>query len=246
MTELKYRKQRKTALERRSGGAKVVFGVFFVLFSLYSLTIIYPLFWMVINSFREGADYNIAIATKQAFSFNIVFDFTTYARVTEVIGSANKSYVMMIINSLWTTTISSFLGIFMPSVVAYCLSKYDFKMKGILYAIAIIRMILPIVGSDGAALRFWGKIGLFNTPLYLVVGGLGGLGGMQFLIMYGFFKNVHWAYAEAVFIDGGNDFTAFFRIMLPQAFSMMLLFFIMNFMSEWNNYTTYLICSIPI
>ena len=29
--------------------------------------------------------------------------------------------------------------------------------------------------------------------------------------------------------------------MLPQAFSMMLLFFIMNFMSEWNNYTTYLI-----
>ena len=93
-----------------------------------------------------------------------------------------------------------------------------------------MRMILPIVGSDGAALRFYGATGLFDTPWYLILGGLGGLGGMQFLIMYGFFKNVHWAYAEAVFIDGGNDFTAFFKVMLPQAFSMMFLFFIMNFM----------------
>ena len=234
-------KNQKSVLERRSGSAKIIFGVFFLLFALYSLTLLYPLFWMLLNSVREVADYNIAIATKKAFSLNIVFDFSNYARVTEVIATTKFSYLDMVVNSLWTTAVSAFLAIFMATICGYCLSKYDFALKGILYGIAIVRMILPIVGSDGAALRFYGDTGLFDTPWYLILGGLGGLGGMQFLIMYGFFKNVHWAYAEAVFIDGGNDFTAFFKVMLPQAFSMMFLFFIMNFMGGWNDYGTYLI-----
>lgn len=234
-------KNNKSVLERRSGSAKIVFGIFFVLFAIYSVTLLYPLLWMLLNSVREVADYNIAIATKKAFSLDIVFDFSNYARVADVIGNTKFSYLDMVVNSLWTTTVSAFLAIFMASVCGYCLSKYDFKLKGILYGIAIVRMILPIVGSDGAALRFYGATGLFDTPWFLILGGLGGLGGMQFLIMYGFFKNVHWAYAEAVFIDGGNDFTAFFKVMLPQAFSMMFLFFIMNFMGGWNEYMTYLI-----
>ena len=236
-----FTKPQKSVLERRSGSAKLIFGIVFVMFALYSATLLYPLFWMLLNSVREVADYNIAIATKQAFSLNMQFDFSNYVRVAEVIGNTRFSYWEMVGNSLWTTTLSSFLAIFMATVCGYCLSKYDFKLKGLLYGIAIVRMILPIVGSDGAALRFYGATGLFDTPWYLILGGLGGLGGMQFLIMYGFFKNVHWAYAEAVFIDGGNDFTVFFKVMLPQAFSMMFLFFIMNFMGGWNTYLTYLI-----
>ncbi|MBR3864493.1 MAG: carbohydrate ABC transporter permease [Clostridia bacterium] len=236
-----FNRSKRSILERRTGSAKVVFAIFFVLFVMYSITLLYPLFWMLLNSVRDVVDYNIAIATKKAFSLDIVFDFTNYVRVAEVIGNTKFSYWEMVLNSLWTTTISAFLAIFMSTVCGYCLSKYDFKLKAILYGIAIVRMILPIVGSDGAALRFYGETGLFDTPWYLILGGLGGLGGMQFLIMYGFFKNVHWAYAEAVFIDGGNDFTAFFRVMLPHAFPMMLLFFIMNFMGGWNEYMTYLI-----
>ena len=236
-----FNRSKRSILERRTGSAKVVFAIFFVLFVMYSITLLFPLFWMLLNSVRDVVDYNIAIATKKAFSLDIVFDFTNYVRVAEVIGNTKFSYWEMVFNSLWTTTISAFLAIFMSTVCGYCLSKYDFKLKAILYGIAIVKMILPIVGSDGAALRFYGETGLFDTPWYLILGGLGGLGGMQFLIMYGFFKNVHCAYAEAVFIDGGNDFTAFFRVMLPQAFPMMLLFFIMNFMGGWNEYMTYLI-----
>ena len=236
-----FNRSKRSILERRTGSAKVVFAIFFVLFVMYSITLLFPLFWMLLNSVRDVVDYNIAIATKKAFSLDIVFDFTNYVRVAEVIGNTKFSYWEMVFNSLWTTTISAFLAIFMSTVCGYCLSKYDFKLKAILYGIAIVKMILPIVGSDGVALRFYGETGLFDTPWYLILGGLGGLGGMQFLIMYGFFKNVHWAYAEAVFIDGGNDFTAFFRVMLPQAFPMMLLFFIMNFMGGWNEYMTYLI-----
>ena len=54
--------------------------------------------------------------------------------------------------------------------------------------------------------------------------------------MYGFFKNVSWSYAEAVFIDGGGHYTVFFKIMLPQALGPIATLFIMSFIGNWNDY----------
>ena len=229
-------------LEKRSGSGKIVFGIFFLLFLAYALTLVYPLLWMVVNSFRDSTDYVIAMATGNAFSFkNIVWNAANYADVMSLITAADASYLAMAWNSVWITTLSSLLAVFMPTITAYALAKYTFRLRGSLYAVAIITMILPIVGNGGAALKFWASIGIYNTPFYIFLNGLGGLGGMYFLVMYGFFKSVHWSYAEAVFIDGGNDFTALFRVMMPQAFNMMALFFIMNFMAGWNEYQNLLI-----
>ncbi|PWM70382.1 MAG: hypothetical protein DBX59_11035 [Bacillota bacterium] len=228
-------------LEKRSGGGKIVFAVFFVLFALYALSLLYPLFWMLINSFRDSTDYVIAMATGNAFSLKIVWNPQNYADVMSLITAADASYAAMAWNSVWITTLSSLLAVIVPTVTAYGLAKYTFRLRGTLYAIAIVTMILPIVGNGGATLKFWAGVGAYNTPFYIFFNGLGGLGGMYFLVMYGFFKSVHWSYAEAVFIDGGNDFTALFRVMLPQALNMMTLFFIMNFMAGWNEYQNLLI-----
>lgn len=235
-------RKNKTLLERRSGSGKIVFGITFVLFLVYALSILYPLFWMLVNSFRETIDYNIAIVTKNTFSFKgMVATLTNYSQMFDVITNANASLAIMMVNSLWITGVSSLLSVICPTITAYCMAKYNFKLRGVLYAIAIITMMLPIVGTGGAAIKFWADVGLFDTPFYVIVSNLGGLGGMLFLVMYGFFRSVHWSYAEAVFIDGGNDFTALFRVMLPQAFSMMSLFFIINFMGNWNAYENLLI-----
>ncbi len=232
---------KRSILERRTGSGKIVFGIFFVLFLIYALSLLYPLFWMLLNSFRNSTDYQVAIATKAPFSLKIVWEPTNYINVMRLITTADASYIQMAWNSLWITALSSFLAVMVPSLTAYCLAKYKFRLRGVLYAIAIIVMILPIVGNGGALLRFWSGIGVYDTPLYVILSGLGGLGGMYFLVMYGFFKSVHWSYAEAVFIDGGNDYTALFRVMIPQAANMLVLFFVMNFMAGWNEYQTYLI-----
>lgn len=236
-----FKRKKLPMIERRSGAGKVVFGIFFVIFALYAFTLLYPLFWMVLNSFRDTADYNIAIAVRRTFSLKIVWEFSNYFNVVKLISTEDASYLGMFWNSLWMTAVSGALGVFVPTVVAYCLSKYKFKGRNFLYGTAIFSMIMPIIGNMGAAYQFWGETGLFDTPMFIIISGLGGLGGMHFLIMYGFFKNVPWDYAEAIFIDGGNDFTVFFRIMLPQAFSMLLLFFVMNFMGGWNAYMNYLL-----
>ena len=45
-------------------------------------------------------------------------------------------------------------------------------------------------------------------------------------------------YAEAVYIDGGGEFTVYFKIMLPFAMPIFFSLFILNGMSCWNDYMT--------
>ena len=143
----------------------------------------------------------------------------------------------MFFNSLWYAGVGSFLSVFMSSVVAYCLSRFEFRGRNVLYAVAIFSMTIPIVGTMGAQFKLEVDIGIYDSPLHVIVLNLGGLGGMYFLIMHGFFKNISHAYSEAVYIDGGGEFVVFFRMMLPQGMSMMFVLMLMNFIGGWNDYT---------
>ena len=101
-------------------------------------------------------------------------------------------------------------------------------------------MTIPIIGSTGSMFKLCIDMGIYNTPLYIPLTSFGGF-GFNFLILYGFFCNLSWTYAEAVFIDGGGHSTAFFKIMLPQAWPPILTLAIMSFIGAWNDYMTTLL-----
>ena len=89
------------------------------------------------------------------------------------------------------------------------------------------------MGTAGATFKLVSDMGIYDTPLFVVVTSLSGF-GVNFLMMYGFFNSISWSYAEAVFIDGGGHFTVFFKIMLPLAFMPMLTIAIISFIGCWN------------
>lgn len=68
-------------------------------------------------------------------------------------------------------------------------------------------MTIPIDGSMGRTINSSAELGLYDTPFYVVATHLSGW-GFNFLVMYGFFKNIS-GYAEAAFIDGGGHFLVF-------------------------------------
>ena len=81
---------------------------------------------------------------------------------------------------------------------------------------------------------------LYDTPLWIILLSVGG-GGMNFMIFYGAFKNLPRDYAEAVYIDGGGEFTVYYKIMLPFVMPIFFSLFILNGMSCWNDYMTTLL-----
>ncbi len=224
-------------LYTHKGADKVLFTVVFVIFTLQCFTLIFPVLWMIVASCKEATEFFIgnpfALPEKWLLG-NYVDAFYSL----NIEGQA--TFFEMIGNSLWYTGISTAMSVFMPSVTGYVLSKYKFKGRDVIYTVAITAMTLPIVGSGASYMQLINDMGIYNTPLLPIIGGLGGFGG-SFLVYYGFFKSVSWAYAEAASIDGAGPYTIFFKIMLPQAVPIMLTYAITNSISNWNAYESVLL-----
>lgn len=229
-------------LSKRTLSEKIVFGFVFAIFLLYAISLIFPLIYLFINSFQGMNAYytNLGI-DGNAFALPKVWhteNYLTALKGMSTIDSNGREIFLyeMFFNSVWYIFLSAFGGILVSAFSAYALAKYNFKGHNVIYAVAIFTMTMPIVGSTGATFKLLSDINIYNSPLFLITA-LSGF-GFNFLVLYGFFKNLSWSYVEAVYIDGGNDFTAFFGVMLPQARSAMLALFLMAGISAWNDYTT--------
>ena len=221
----------------------MLYGIAFAIFTLYAISLIYPLLYLFINSFQSAYVYtqNSVAGNANPFALPEVWHFENYAKAIKmsVKDSHNDDIYMytMFWNSLWYCGIAVAGQVLMSSFTGYVMAKYKFKAKDFIYAVVIFSMTIPVVGTSGALLKLVSDIGVYNSPLYVVVTSLGGW-GFNFMVMYGFFKNVSWSYAEAVFLDGGGHFTAFFKVMLPQTKTLIVTLGIVAFIQSWNNYMT--------
>lgn len=236
------KKEADVMSKRRNVGEKIVYCLVFMFFAIHAFSLVYPLFYLLINSLQSANGYFTNLSeTGNAFAFPRVLHWKNYRTALDGMSwqdsEGNEIYLThMFFNSMWYTLISSSGGLMVSAFSAYTLSRYKFVGRNFVYGIAIFTMTVPIIGSTGASFKLMSDLGIYNSPLFLVTA-FGGL-GFNFLILYGFFKNLSWNYAEAVFIDGGGNFTAFFRIMLPQAKAPVMTLFLMAAIGAWNDYMT--------
>lgn len=236
-------KDEASILTQRTKGEKVLYGFVFAIFFIYSAVLVYAILYLFINSFQDAYIYkmNRAVGGHSPFELPEVWKFSNYKIAIEmnVKNSLAESVYLpqMFLNSIWYCTIVVGEQVLMSCFTGYIFSKYSFKGKEFLYTLVIFSMTVPVVGTTGAMFKLISDMGVYNTPLYVIVVSLSGW-GFNFMVMYGFFKNVSWSYAEAVFLDGGGHFTAFFKIMLPQAKMSILTLCIVAFIRTWNDYLT--------
>ena len=217
-------------------GQLIAFIVVFAVFFLFAVTLIYPMLWALLNSFKTNAEY-----FDDPFKFPEIWQFKNYVKVFDKL-SVRTSYgtqvglLGMFANSIWLSLCGSVLTVFSSTMVAYVVAKYDFRMKNFIYGLAIFIMIIPIVGNLPAQYKLYSDLHLRNSPLILITytGGF----GFNFIVLYGFFKNVSWSYAEAAFVDGAKNLRVFLSIMLPLAMPAIAALFVIQVVGLWNDYMT--------
>lgn len=212
---------------------KIIFYVIMVVFILYALSILIPIFWLLMNTLKTAKEYDYGKFFPQGFEIiNYVLAFeelTVYG--TNVIG--------MMFNSLWYAVGGAALGVICGTAVAYCISKYRFWGRGLLSAIAIAVMIIPVVGSLPSQYKVFEFMGMINSPMILLTFTSGF--GLNYLVMRAAFDNLSWSYAEASFIDGAGHFRVFIQVMIPQVMPMISALFLVAFIGAWNDYMSPLI-----
>ena len=233
----------RNRLIKKTPGEIIVNSIVFILFSIYAFLLIYLIVYLLFNSlFLTGYWYGEKIDNPNAH-IEYTFTFQNYVDALKVYVSDTRGFSIylpeMFFNSMWYCFIGVSAGVLMSTFTGYVIAKYEFKGRNVIYAIAIFCMTIPIIGTTSSMLKLVNSdyLPIYNTPFYVLLTSLGGF-GFNFMVMHAFFKNVSWNYVEAVLIDGGGHYTAFFKVMLPQAHSSIVTLVILALIGSWNDYST--------
>ncbi len=229
-----YKTKRSGFFVKGNTKLNILFGIVFVLFSLYALSMLFSFVILLANSLESSYMYQKKLGQPFSFPKKLVFD--NYIFAFDGLGYRGTTFFGLVFNSIWYTAIATVCPLFANACVAYAVSKYEFKLKNVYYGVIIFAMTIPILGTTGATMQLFADLQLYNKGPLLNMCTSFIPGGMSFLVLYAFFRNVSWEYAEAVLIDGGGHFTVFFKIMLPMAIPAVGALALVNGIAAWNSY----------
>ena len=215
--------------KKTRGGLHLFQVVVFILLAFYAFTLIYAMGWAVLSSLK----------TQMEFSTNLVglpkeWKFDNYLQAFRSVQAGGHNMFEMFFNSIWYSCGGALLGVIAAAMVAYVVAKYEFPGRGLVYAVALVTMMIPVVGSFPSQYRMYSQLGILDSPLLLVTKFSGF--GFNFVMLYSFFKTLSWTYAEAGFIDGASHLKVFLKVMLPQALPVMGSLFLVATVQLWNEY----------
>lgn len=201
------------------------------LFFIYCLGVIFPLLFAFNSALKNGDQDFLMNMTK----ITLTPKFENFLLAFTELEISGITFFEMFLNSMWFSAGTMILNIFSSMCLAYGVSKYRFKGRAFLYSFVIVIMVFPAFGVLPARYKLYSNWGFIDSPLLLLA--YAGAFDAQFLILYAFFKNVDWAYAESAFMDGASHWTVFLRIMIPMAIPAIAALAVTNFIASWNNYT---------
>lgn len=209
-----------------------------------AFVIVQPLLMSVASSFKSMADL---------YDPSIIFipkDFTleNYKTVWEQI-----DYPVRFVNSVLYCVVCSFLQLSSCTLVAYGIARFNFKGRGIIFAMAMITLVIPpesILLSLYLQFKSFGPVTIFTlghvmkgidltgsvVPMLLLSStAVGFKNGLYIFLLRQYFRNQPKELEEAAYIDGYGRFSTFLRVMLPGSASMMATVFLFSFVWQWND-----------
>lgn len=224
-----------------------IFGVIvMIIMVIYCISLLIPLFWMIISSFKSQDDFIL-----HAYQLPVEWKFSNYAELFEKfrmrvtkwgVGTVEYGLPDMLFYSLAYSICWPMIQVFFYTLCAYVISRFDFPGKNFIYALGIFLMITPIIGTFPASMKIHKALGLYDNFLgRMLMQGSGTFYGFNFILMYGAWKSIPWAYAEAAYIDGASNLKVYLKVMFPLIVPTAAVLFVLSFLSCWTNYIDFLV-----
>lgn len=158
------------------------------------------------------------------------FTFENYELVLNAQGMGDS-----FINSFKITLPGTFLPIFIASIAAYALAWMEFKGRNILLMIVLALLVIPIQTTLVPVLQLFNQFGLTGTYAGIWIAHTAY--GLPFAIylLRNFFASLPRELRESAKIDGANELTIFFRIVIPLSVPALASLSIFQFMWVWND-----------
>ncbi len=202
--------------------------IVFILLLFLAIAFLYPIFFVVINSFKGKlfiSDAPFALPTSETF-----VKFNNYVMGIEKTGFFNAMKWSLII-----TVCSVLLIIIFTSMTAYWITRVKGKFSNILYYLFVFSMIVPFQMVMYTMTQLADRMHIRN-PAGMILLYLGFGAGLSVFMFCGFIKSVPIEIEEAAMIDGCNPLQTFFKVVFPILKPTAITVAILNAMWIWNDY----------
>ena len=140
------------------------------LLSVYALTIIFLVVWVLLSSFKSKMDFSdYPLAFPQKFYFeNYANIFKELSVPVTIPGVGQRDILLpeLFLYSLLYSVGCTAVSIIAKAMVAYVVAKYKFRLAPVLYTINIVVMIIPIVGRLPSELQLMRAIGFYHEGFF--------------------------------------------------------------------------------
>jgi len=192
----------------------------------YALMILYPLYNMIISSFKSTRE----ILTSP-FALPSYISFENYVNVF-----FNRGFARYFINSLWITGVSIFCVVLLGSMAAYGISRFKFKGSTLIYMLFLSGIMLPLRAAVIPLFQIIRNMGLYDTPLAVIFIFIAmGLPSTVF-ILAGFMRTIPKSLLQAAQVDGCSELRMYAQIVMPIAMPSVSLVTIYNAVPIWNDF----------
>ncbi|MBR6678060.1 MAG: carbohydrate ABC transporter permease [Oscillospiraceae bacterium] len=214
-------------MKKSNGIAGKILTAFFVLLSLFWL---FPVFEVVINSFKENAFVNL-----EPFALPTAESFVGLANYIKGLTFGNYPFVLAAGYSLLITVASVALILVFCAMSAWYIARVNSTMSKIFYYLCLFSMIVPFQMVMFTLTFTADKLNL-NTPWTIPIVYLGFGAGLAIFMFLGFIKSLPLEIEEAAAIDGCGPVATFFRVVLPMLKPTLISVGILELMWVWNDY----------
>lgn len=195
---------------------------------LMTVTFLYPLYYMIINSFKTATEYYASqFATPSALNWD------NYQKLLS--GFKILRYFR---NSLLIGILSTILIIGVSIFASYVFAKIRFRGSNIVYFAIICTMFVPSQAVLIPQYVMFSKYNLTSTPWSVVLAYLAaGIPGAV-LLLRSAFLGIPNDLLESARIDGAGYFTVVFQIAVPVCMGAIAIQSIFSFITHWNDLLT--------
>lgn len=173
--------------------------------TLWSMTTIFPLVWVVLNSFKNSRE----IIT-DTFSIPTDPTFQNYLKAFDTV-NIGKSYL----NSLIMSGSVVFFVLLFGGIAAFAMARMQFRLRGALQMLLIGSLLIPAFATIVPVYKMMIKMDLVNTYWALIIPQTAGNLPFAILVISAYMATIPKELEEASVMDGCSRWKMFTKVFLP-------------------------------
>ena len=199
----------------------------FLFLTIFTLGTIYP----ILNIIGISLRLDNAFQSKSLDFFDENSGMDTYVTLF-----TDTQFLLWMKNSIVISIAVTILGVALASTSAYALSRYKFKGRQLGMTSLLTTQMFPATMLLLPFFIILSKLGLVNSYVGLAI--IYSSTALPFCIwqMKGFYDTIPPALEESAYLDGCNQFQAFYKIVLPLSTPALVITALFSFMASWSEY----------